>query len=713
MNTVEYVLCSWKGHLWPAKVLPSPISPATSKGKRGLPLEVEILAVDERVQVKSTDVKGLTEAEVEAIASSAGVRLGTTDPPGDSRWKATTPPGQSRAYRKALRLALEILYCRKLVEQGTNVVSSKIERKGTRSGPQPDTGSGSGSGHRPCRKYRKRKLYYRSRLRKQAYLQSQQVCQSDSEHDLHDKKSKAHTATASSPGETQEKILEKSIISPNTPILTRAASEKENEENLGISTLVSSPHAASKKENEKRLAASTPVSPIQSVVWNHGYDKAEFPGLSMRPVVVLTRHNILSPKSQDTSQENTASEPQRINTFTEIREHSGNAVLEGAVLTSPNSCPIANRKRKCWKPALKRGGKKIKSPEHSPETKVVASRKRVGNSQEGLTKNVARGRRPSPIKRGMMVWFKLHDQPFWPAVVKSVSQIKSVAKVLLIEANLCPERSGIQVSLCRLKHLECKEKDVLMKRASKVYGFGVTWCFSLISHYQEEVAQGSFTGSFLEYYATDASYPARKALEETDMQLDFPKVNYADLEESDDETFMGVKRPRKKLLPDRMKAAWDRGNGKLVDFIIRRRGSDQHLLDIINGKKKSTWLTSFLKSYKSSFCIETYLEDDDQLFIVVKHLQKVYEQTEKVMFHPTKGDNVSFVMEVLLPEAMIYSIATVEDISYQEAEEKYMQGPPVHYREKAEFDKKVIKEQRRKRLEISSQFFRSPSTFNP
>uniref|UniRef100_A0A8C0KR45 PWWP domain-containing protein n=1 Tax=Canis lupus dingo TaxID=286419 RepID=A0A8C0KR45_CANLU len=65
----EYVLCNWKGHLWPARVLSrSGVSPR-NKRKGALSLEVEILSVDEKMKVKSTDVKILNESQIESITS--------------------------------------------------------------------------------------------------------------------------------------------------------------------------------------------------------------------------------------------------------------------------------------------------------------------------------------------------------------------------------------------------------------------------------------------------------------------------------------------------------------------------------------------------------------------------------------------------------------------------------------------------------------------
>ncbi|CAO2621446.1 PWWP domain-containing DNA repair factor 3A [Lemmus lemmus] len=126
---------------------------------------------------------------------------------------------------------------------------------------------------------------------------------------------------------------------------------------------------------------------------------------------------------------------------------------------------------------------------------------------------------------------KIHDHPFWPAVVKSVSKNDKTTSVLLIEGNMQFERRGVRVPLCKLKLLDCGEKFSNLRRAGKVYSQDINWCLSVIDHYREDLACGSFRGSFMDYYTARASYPLRRAIQEGDLRIDFPKVSYADLED--------------------------------------------------------------------------------------------------------------------------------------------------------------------------------------
>lgn len=219
----------------------------------------------------------------------------------------------------------------------------------------------------------------------------------------------------------------------------------------------------------------------------------------------------------------------------------------------------------------------------------------------------------------------------------------------------------------------------------------------LLNDRRKGFSLGSFRGTFLDYYTSQASYQLRRAIQEGNLHIDFPKLSYVELEDwEEEESSLGGKRACKKLLPDRMRAARDRANQNLVHFIVKRKGADQHLLDIMNGRKPSRWLSNLWKAKRPLFCIETYLEDDDQLYLVAKHLQELCNQAGAHLLTLARGDKVRLTMEVLLPEAIIFSIAALDEIEYKEAEEKYLQGPPVRYREKDLFDRTVLKGARKR-----------------
>ncbi|NXC51547.1 MUM1 protein, partial [Aleadryas rufinucha] len=285
---------------------------------------------------------------------------------------------------------------------------------------------------------------------------------------------------------------------------------------------------------------------------------------------------------------------------------------------------------------------------------------------------------PKFFEEGMLVWCKLRRYPYWPAVVKAVKRKHRRACVLFIDGTTNEKKKGFSVSLKSLKHFDCEEKQELIERAKENYSREIEWCLQLILAYRIRVGCHSFTGSFLEYFAADISYPVRKEGYQSVVQMAFPNTEEEGAGQSSSDT--SPQKPPRKLLPDRTRAARDRENKKLVEFIVKTKGAEEHLLGILKSGKQSRWLKKFLNSSRYMTCVETYLEDEEQLDLVVGYLKEVYREMDTKNLHQILGDGIRFISDVLLPEAIICAIAAVDDIDYEKAEEKYIKGPPVSKR---------------------------------
>uniref|UniRef100_A0A673UM22 PWWP domain containing 3A, DNA repair factor n=1 Tax=Suricata suricatta TaxID=37032 RepID=A0A673UM22_SURSU len=257
---------------------------------------------------------------------------------------------------------------------------------------------------------------------------------------------------------------------------------------------------------------------------------------------------------------------------------------------------------------------------------------------------------PRSFEVGMLVWLKHQKYPFWPAVVKSIRRRDKKASVLFIEGHMDPKGRGITVSLRRLKHFDCKEKQALLNEAKEDFDQAIGWCVSLITDYRVRLGCGSFAGSFLEYYAADISYPVRKSIQQDVLGTRFPQLSKGDPEEPMTGSPQGRRQPCRKVLPDRSRAARDRANQKLVEYIVKTRGAEGHLRAILRNRKPSRWLKTFLHSGQYMTCVETYLEDEEQLDLVVKYLQGVYQETGSRALARVNGDRIRFILDVLLPE---------------------------------------------------------------
>ncbi|XP_072450358.1 uncharacterized protein [Chiloscyllium punctatum] len=306
------------------------------------------------------------------------------------------------------------------------------------------------------------------------------------------------------------------------------------------------------------------------------------------------------------------------------------------------------------------------------------------------------------VTEGMLVWCKFQKYPYWPAVVRSVKPRIKKASILFVDENIIDvekNKKGFTVSVRTLKPFDCENRHQLTAAARYIYKTSVDWCVALIDDYRIRRGCGSFTGSFVEYCTAELSIPVRKSFGQDPSLMTFPYSSIANQVEgghsdSEVETTPSKQHPTKKLLPDRKKAARDRANEKLVQFIVKAKGAEKHLQAVIKGQKPSRWLEEFKTLTRNSSVIDTYLEDDWQLDQVVNYLKAVCEMSVSTKL--LDYERSRFILDVLLPEAIICAIAEVEQMSIKKAEEKYMKGPLHSEREVEHFNKEIEKEMKLK-----------------
>ncbi|XP_030630478.1 PWWP domain-containing DNA repair factor 3A [Chanos chanos] len=318
-------------------------------------------------------------------------------------------------------------------------------------------------------------------------------------------------------------------------------------------------------------------------------------------------------------------------------------------------------------------------------------------------------KKPLSITEGLCVWCKLRKYPFWPAMVKSVNHKSKKASIVFIDGLLFDKkriRKGFSVSLRTLKPFDCEEAEQLVGKAKEKYGTAITWCLELISDYRIRVGCGSFVGSFIEYFADDISCPVRMKYPQGHSDLAFPSQlilkeqcqnsEYLEEEDAEEETTSDQldEQLSKKVLPDRTKAARNRANKKLIDFIVKKRGVEKRLLAVLGGQETSKWLQALLKASRS--VVDTYLEDEEQVDQLYTYLNKLYDNASKASSFLASMDRIRFILDVLLPEAIIHSIAVVEKLPLEKAEEKYRKGPCFSNRERQEFDMMIEQQMRLK-----------------
>ncbi|XP_007956755.1 PWWP domain-containing DNA repair factor 3B [Orycteropus afer afer] len=672
----EYVLCIWKDQLWPAKVLSRSETSSNDDENEAFSVEVQILSLDEKIKVESTKIKNLNKSQIEDIYSSLA-----------SQSEVSGIPREETAYERSLKVALDILAERTCFSQATT------------SGEEetcilPQNGPHRRSDSPPRKKYRKCAGDLAESL-EESENPTHLLVSSQSDDSLYDDKSQVHIT------EMETRAAQNSNSCQNFPAFFEDDDEKESKENIDISTVMSLYSTVKEEEKYVKDENFVPILPSDS----------------------LTVFKALKEEPDDTWPETLAAFPE-CSSFSENTEDPGEGPSHARVDVSQNQPSIESEIGAVTLPECGAGEfqgllsasshvldllnsegnlERLDLEDFEGELQgkslhlksLDTSMLDESEEDEELPRFVFHYE-PRSFETGMIVWFKYQKYPFWPAVVKSIRRKERKASVLFVEVSMSPEKRGVRVPFRRLKKFDCKEKQALVDKARENYSESIDWCLSLICDYRVRIGCGSFVGSFFEYYGADISYPIRKEMKRDTLRDIFPKLH----NEGTVKALVVASKTKKvsfqKILPDRMKAARDRANKNLVDFIVNAKGTENHLLAILKGRKKSRWLKSFLNADRFMPCIETYFEDEDQLDEVVNYLQEIYSQIDEGLRRRIRNDQVNFLMEVLLPEAIICSISGVDGLDYKEAEAKYLKGPCLGYRERELFDAKILFEKRRK-----------------
>ncbi|XP_009978134.1 PREDICTED: PWWP domain-containing protein MUM1 [Tauraco erythrolophus] len=745
MTDQEYVLCTWKKRLWPAKVLcrTGAAGKTSAANTKEASFELEILGLKEQVSVACADTVPLEEERIEDIASNLDERNNPSD------------AVEELKYRHSLKIALDILNAigsagrPPALEEGPNAqLSQEINAGSLSSTPLRRCQSLLHSEEKlePDTSKKKRKQKTNPSLKTDTNQQNQKgsfvleesakaresgtnpsKCSAGDLHDTSDSDSQNCKAAESKSLQRQEKVNPRSLTKSKTgnkiPLKPKEDKSRQGRRPGGAGSPVSCRNDLPKDEAGEGPALPVPCTSDAAAparrTSTRNQPRRTLLGSSCRSASDDLEKRISSESESLAKQ--LAGRKKPVNLRRTNRDQEMGAAASSCGKGKCRNCPESSSGPSSHGPLSDGFASGCKEEENKNNSPVVMSRVKQFElpdfeEDEGLESSdlsskivsaeslsclsalvdeeeedeelpsILSRQEPQPIEEGILVWCKLRRYPYWPAVVKRVKRKHRKANVLFIEGDTNDMRKGFSVSLRNLKHFDCEEKQDLIERAKEDYRQEIEWCIRLISDYRIRVGCHSFTGSFLEYFAADISYPVRKEGYKGLGQMSFPKTAEEDAEESSSET--SPQKPSKKLLPDRTRAARDKANKKLVEFIVKTKGAEEHLLAILKSRKQSRWLKEFLNSSQYVTCVETYLEDEEQLDLVVNYLKEVYHEIDTKNLHQINGDGIRFISDVLLPEAIIYAISAVDDIDYKKAEEKYIKGPSVSKREI--FDEEIL-----------------------
>ncbi|XP_057709846.1 PWWP domain-containing DNA repair factor 3B isoform X2 [Corythoichthys intestinalis] len=334
------------------------------------------------------------------------------------------------------------------------------------------------------------------------------------------------------------------------------------------------------------------------------------------------------------------------------------------------------------------------------------------DEDEELPSFLTQSRSPS-ISDGEFVWCKYRHFPKWPALVKRINHKAKKASIVYIDKPSILQKKGCVVPLKSLTPFDFKgAKELPSEAKEEQYAPLLQWSLDVIFHYEMHIAINTFSGSFIEYFAHDTSYPVRRKYPQAVSEKLLTNASDSVIKEEnhcipvytieDYETqeqpinFAEQEQPRayaKRILPDRTQAAYNRANEKFVDYIVKQRKVEEHLKAVIRGQVQSKWLHLFQKKSKSnSSPIVYYLQDGTQLEKVYRYLSKLYKKTVNTTPCQPALNSIQrllFVPDVLLHEAMTYAIAGLDNVSVTKAEEKYLEKRCLSNRERQAYDRMI------------------------
>ncbi|XP_027709001.1 PWWP domain-containing protein MUM1 [Vombatus ursinus] len=708
MMDTQYVLCRWKERLWPAKVLSQTgISRRQHiQTRKAAFLEVQILSLDEKIKVKKTETKILQQSQIEEIAAEFTTQV-----------EINTTPIEELIYRRSLRVALDTLSGKADASQVnfldkslTTPVLRKVKQTRpahavSESGSSPFVCEEIVGGSGPFKKENALQRLSSSPIEENKFKKG--LKRSNRIYSKETESLASQTGNVFGTQKPQHRNCEISKARSRT-WKNRKQKKDDSSQNSQLNLKKKPEVKDSRKKGRKRpWTWNRNSSPFKARGCNGTNTELEelSPLLSSSSIQLVTlEEKASSPvqKALDFSTSHSFVESECENEHGKMPSQKYCKVLGGIKQSSVSECHcvepggtglstsgfdpscFAPKMRALKLPDFEEDEEELQASEQSLEFSTVNTTVVDEEEEDEELPSILSHPEPCSIEAGMLVWCKHQKYPYWPAVVKSIKWKDKKASILYIEENMNPEKKGFIVRLRRLKHFDCEEKQELMDKAKEDYSQAVDWCIKVISDYRIRIGCGSFAGSFLEYYSADISCPVRKVIQQAPVKTVFPTRNM------EDDTSLNKKQLFKKILPDRRRAARNKANEKLVEYIVNEKGAEKHLLAILKSRKKSSWLKEFLNSSQYLTCIETYLEDDEQLDLVVKYLQGVYQKIDSKMPTLINGDGIKFILHVLLPEAIIYAISAIDEIDYQTAEEKYRKGPSVSNREREMFDKELL-----------------------
>ncbi|XP_006824778.1 uncharacterized protein LOC102803790 [Saccoglossus kowalevskii] len=273
------------------------------------------------------------------------------------------------------------------------------------------------------------------------------------------------------------------------------------------------------------------------------------------------------------------------------------------------------------------------------------------------------------FEKDELVWVKFYRHPFWPAIIKSVR--KNKASICFLGYPLTRSSKGITVNTSKLKPFNCPNREEFINNGPQpdsIYYQVFKDCVQKADDYFRKRGLGSAI-SVKEFFMEDI----------TRVPMDLPFLNELPgtlvENQSTDEELKKDEESKSSCenTQPRRGTAFLRRVQKLINFITKSKELEEMLIGVYHGtipnRRHHVWHKgppSERKKLKDNVfgpVIEEYQQE-----ALINHFQNLYK---KCMAEDDSFVSIGYILEVWIPEALIFAIQKVDRLSKLEAIQKF------------------------------------------
>lgn len=329
------------------------------------------------------------------------------------------------------------------------------------------------------------------------------------------------------------------------------------------------------------------------------------------------------------------------------------------------------------------------------------------SDDEDLPDVLTPSRQAAVIQEKDIVWVRWKGCPVWPAIVKRLHRKKKrILKVslLVVEPHkYIPKKFTMNYNPKSILPYNSKESDVFTEQGYSLEGEGrqrFTKAVDLIHSYMTKKILGTLKKEDVEFMecpgdfqeVCESSPPSSPVTDQEALPPSPLPSEASEGSQEDSLVCVGVEEPKSDPeIAKRYEKIKER-NEPLVEFLKTNEVKD-YLLDILREKKKSEKHTTYkfgLSKARDALKNPGFgpIADESQQEDILFTMVNWYKQETKLS--PKEIPDVNYVLDVWVPEGIVYALIKMKKYSRKKAWEQFEKGVFMTKREKAEVHESLL-----------------------